>query len=94
MSPANFMGLKQKEKKENNGIQGLLIHCFLNNKTNNTFLSASYSMIFVGHIMLPFSCMGPLIFFNQAAHRRRKKCKREKTFPFLTFIYVFVRKEC
>lgn len=63
MSLANFMGLEQKE---NNSIQGLLMHYILKINPNNAFLSASYSMIFLGHIMLLFSCMGLLISFNPA----------------------------
>lgn len=52
------MGLEQKE----NNSQRFLLHFFLKINPNNTFLSASYSMIFVSHIMLLFSCMVPLIF--------------------------------
>lgn len=84
MSLANFMGLEQKE---NNSIWGLLIHCFLKINPNNTFLSASYSMIFVGHIMPLFICM--LIFLIKL-HTGGEKNAREREKKFIPNVHLCV----
>jgi len=61
------------------------------------FASASFSVVFVGHTMLPFSHMGLLNILAKPnmQHAWSEKIKAKKKMSLsVILIYVFVSKEC
>lgn len=72
------------------------MYYFFKINPNDVCLSASFSMVFVGHVMLPFSRVDLLKYSeSNMQHTWGEEIQeKDKMSQSLIFIYVFVSKEC